>query len=116
MLPLFYQISLKPRCALEPYRCCFQAQFLQIVLEALPVLALFRQSVGCTGWSEILKFGNLKAAGRTQEYYLTHPSSFWGRSAIDSKSRKVLGDGCLRGTSGDKKGKTCKRLPSLSMM
>lgn len=33
--------------------------------------------VGCTGWSEMLKFGSLSAAGQTQECYHAHPSLFW---------------------------------------
>lgn len=35
------------------------------------------EPVGCTGWSEMLKCGSLKAAGQTQEYYHAHPSLFW---------------------------------------
>lgn len=91
MLPPFYQISLKPSCALEPYRCCFRARFLQSVLGDFASPCSFQgKSVNCTGWSEMSKFGNLKAAGPTQEYHHTNPSLFWGRSVINSESRKVM--------------------------
>lgn len=38
------------------------------------------ESVGCTGWPELLKFGNLKAAGQTGQYYHIHPSLLQGRA------------------------------------
>lgn len=69
----------------------------------------------CRAWSEMVAFGSLKAAGWAWGCCHTHPS-FWGRSVIHSKHRKVWGDGCLCGTSGDNEGKTWKCPPSLFMM